>query len=116
MSLYENLKDFMDAQVDNGLGDSIRYEINGAPVEGAPGVFTVPGFIFDFADDGSGFGAVESGRQRWRMKIRKTSIPERPSLKHVVKSPKLDGSYRPASNSLIDGGDYWIADLQKAPA
>lgn len=121
MSLFEDLKPFMDAQVDAGLGDSITYKINGVPVEqaDAPGVTTIPAFLIDLVDDGGGFGAggtVQAGQLRWQLKIKKDLLPERPSMKHRVTSPLLDGPYRPVGNNPTDGGAYWIADLQKAPA
>lgn len=104
----------MDAQVDNGLGDSIEYRINGVVVADA----TVA-FLLDYNDDGGGIGlsgTVQPMSHRWQLKIRKSLLPERPRLKHVITAPKLDGPYRPAANNPIDGGDYWIVDLQKAPA
>jgi hypothetical protein len=103
----------MDAQVDDRLGDSITYEINGVPVVGA-----TTAFLLDYADDGGGMGlggTVAPLGHRWQLKIKKSLLPERPSLKHIVTAAKLDGPYRPAANNLIDGGDYWIVDLQKAP-
>lgn len=113
MSLFEDLKPFMDAQVDDGLGDSIIYKIAGEIVETAP-----TAFLIEISDDGAYFGeagGIQAGEVRWRMKIRKLALPERPSMRHEVTAAKLDGRYRPAANNPIDGGDYWIVDLQKAP-
>jgi hypothetical protein len=111
----------MDAQVDNGLGDSITYWIGGVRVEPEPGVFTFPAFLIDYADDGGGVGlngTVSPLATRWQLKIRKDALPGnvRPSLAHKITAAKLDGPYRPAANNPIDGGDYWICDLQKVPA
>lgn len=115
MSLFEDLKPMLDATVDDVIGDSITYKINGAVVETA-----ATAFLIDQVDDGGGFGGVQGAIQplahRWQLKIRKDALPERPSLKHLITAPKLDGPYRPAANNPIDGGDYWIVDLQKAPA
>lgn len=115
MSLFETIKPIMDAQVDDCLGDSITYKINGTPLERAPGDPTVPGFIIDYADDGSLVDVVQPLASRWRLKIRKDVLPARPSMTHVVQATKLDGSYRPVGNTLIDGGAYWICDLQRVP-
>jgi len=116
VSLYEGLKPFMDAQVDDGLGDSITYKINGVPLERAPGDPTIPGFISDFADDGGLYESVQPLAHRWRLKVRKDLLPHRPSMKDIVENPKLDGPYRPGPDNSIDGGAYWIVDLQRAPA
>lgn len=118
MTLYEDIKPFMDAQVDDGLGDSITYRINGVPVKETPDATsdTITAFLIDLSDDGGLLEPVQPLAHRWQLKIRKAVLPQRPSMKHIVTAAKLDGNYRPMSNNPIDGGAYWIVDLQKAPA
>lgn len=110
MSLFEDLKPMLDAQVDTRLGDSISYKIDNVVVGTA-----TTAFLELLADDGGSIAGIQPLVHRWRLKIRKSALPVRPSMKHIVEAAKLDGRYRPAANNPIDGGDYWIVDLQKAP-
>lgn len=108
------MKPILDAQVDNRLGDSITYKIDGVPVE-LDSSSILPAFLTFIGDDG-GFDGLSPLQSRWRLKIRKSLLPVRPAAKHVITAAKLDGPYRPGANVPADGGDYWLVDLQKAPA
>jgi hypothetical protein len=107
----------MDAQVDNRLGDSIIYKVNGTPVERAPGDPTIPGFLILFGDDGGVIADVRPQIERWRLKVHKRFVPAGgPSMRHTVDSPKLDSiTHRPTASNADSDGDYWYVDLQKAP-
>jgi hypothetical protein len=107
----------MDAQVDNHLGDSITYSINGVPVERAPGNPTVPAFLSFYGDDGGMTESINPQIQRWRLKINRKYLPAGgPSMRHLIESPKLGAiRYRPMAANAESDGEYWICDLQPAP-
>lgn len=108
----------MDAQVDDVLGDSITYEIEGTPLERTDGDPTVPGFLGLFSDDGGLIEGITPQQQRWQLKIAVGWLPTGPSLKHIVKAARLGAGirYRPGPSVKTEDGRYWIIDLQKAPA
>lgn len=115
MSVYEQLKPAMDDRVDADLGDSITYLIAGVPVESAPGVTTIPCFLL-LQNDMGGMDAFNPHMQRWQCKIHKSYLPGRPSPRHRIRSPRLQGDYRPAADVEGEHGDYWLFDIQKAAA
>jgi hypothetical protein len=107
----------MDAQVDSRLGDSITYIVDGAPLESAPGVPTIPGYIILVNADGSFAGTLERfnpHQHRWKCKVHKRFLPGLPDIRHRIEHSKLDATYRPAADTLDDDGDYYLFDLQKA--
>ena len=106
----------MDAQVDNHLGDSITYNVNGVPVERAPGDPTIPAFLMLMSDDGGLTDQITPGLERWQLKVAKRFVPVRPSLRDSVEHAKLGSRMRVAANTAVDDGDYWLCELQKAPA
>lgn len=114
MTAYENMKATMDAQVDKHLGDSIQYRRDGELIvhEGSD---VLPAFIQNLSDEG-GFDTLTPVMNRWRLKIRKSLLPSAPKQSDKITSAKLAGTYRPGADVPTDNGDYWLVDLQKAPA
>lgn len=109
----------MDAQVDEHLGDSITYKIDGVPLARRDGDPTVPGFLGLFSDDGALIEGITPQQLRWQLKIAVTWLPANgPSMRHTVSAPGLGNNmvYRPGPSTKTEDGRYWIIDLQKAPA
>lgn len=107
----------MDAQVDFHLGDSITYIVEGAPLESAPGVPTIPGFINLVNADGSSAGTLQGfnpHEHRWTCKVHKQFLPDGPDIRHRIQHSKLPGLQRPAADTIDDDGSYWLFDLQAA--
>lgn len=102
----------MDARVDADLGDSISYRTGAAlpPLESAPGKPTIPAFLILRNSE------VDLGRPPiWTCKVHRSFLPGLPATTHRIDHPKLDGvTYRPATDTLDDDGDYYLFDLQKA--
>lgn len=115
-SVFEQLKPLLDAQVDNGLSDSITYKVDGVPIERAPGDPTIPGFLNFEADDGGLIEGITPQVMRWRLKVPAQYLPAGgPSMAHTIESPKLDGVYRPGPSNKSNDGTHWLCDLQRAP-
>lgn len=117
MTVYEDRKAQMDAQVDRHLGDTITYIVDGAPLESTPGVPGIPGFILLVNADGSFAGTLQGfnpHEQRWKCKVHKRYLPDGPDIRHRIQNRKLTGTYRPAADTIDDDGDYFLFDLQKA--
>ena len=112
MSLWESLKPMMDAQVDNGLGDSISYVPEGASVPlGENGI--IHGFILMWGDECRGDG-IDPAMIRWYAKIKKTLLPHRPKKGDRLTCAKLGATpYQPMASNHADTGDYWIFDIAR---
>lgn len=113
---YEALKPVMDAHVDADLGDSITFRLTAAsaPLQRAPGVPTIPGFINLYNPEG-GIPGMTPHTARWSCKVHKSFLPDGPSIHNRIAHPKLGGvTMRPATDTLDDSGDYYLFDLQAA--
>lgn len=112
MSLWEAYKPMMDAQVDNGLGDSISYVPEGASEPlGDNGI--IHGFISMWGD-GGGADGIDPAAIRWFAKIKKTHLPHRPKRGDRLTAAKLGGTpYQPQASNHMDNGDYWIFDIAR---
>lgn len=108
----------MDAQVDEHLGDSITYKIDGVALERTEGDPTVPGFLGLFSDDGALIEGITPQQMRWQLKIAVTWLPPTgPSMRHVITAQRLGMvNHRPGPSTKTEDGRYWIIDLQRAPA
>lgn len=107
----------MDAQVDRHLGDSITYIVAGVPLESAPGVPTIPGFVNLVNADGSSAGTlqgVDPQEHRWTCKVHKRFLPDGPDIRHRIQHGRLPAVMRPATDTIDDDGSYWLFDLQAA--
>ena len=103
----------MDARVDNHLGDSISYSINGVPLEDEAGNPTVPGFL-NLEADGLSMDGITSVPTRWTLKLAKQYLPAGPKMQHRVTAAKLDNLiYRPGAFVSSADGAYWLMDLQR---
>lgn len=109
MTLFEQYMPLVNAGVDANLGDSLTYET-------APGVplANAIGFVTTSADE-TVIDGISPLRQRWSLKISKALLPAGPSTEHRFTCAKLGGViYRPTARVPIDGGDYWLTEIQKA--
>jgi hypothetical protein len=103
---YATLAAKMDAQVDNRLGDSISYKR-----EEDADYLTVKAFLVFDAADSVGYAPRDPVRQIVRLKIAKSV--RTPKMSDRIRSPLLDGTYRPINGTPLTAGRYWLADLQK---
>lgn len=108
MSDWDVASEKMDEDVDARLSDTINYSTDeGASYE------EIAGYVLPFAE-GLGLGPIDAPLgSRYRVKIRKTLIPE-PHRTHRLRHRLLgDATYRPAGSDPDDQGRYWIFDVQK---
>lgn len=107
MSLWEQMKPMMDAQVDNGLGNSISYTPEGEQAR------VVQGFIIMYGDPG-GMDGIDPANIRWYAKIKKDLLPHRPRKgDRLTAAPLRNRPYQPQASQHDEGGDYWIFDIAK---
>lgn len=114
MTPFEQLMPTVNAEVETNLGDSLippygKYET-------APGVqlANAVGFVTFSGDEGL-IDGVQPLRQRWYLKISKRLLPDGPRQEHRLTCQRLGGVvYRPVPRVPVDGGDSWLAELQKA--
>ena len=107
MSDWDNYSALMDEEVDARLADTIPYD-SGA------GFVDIPGYVIPFGEGLGLDGLDPSLGTRWRVKVRKSLVPD-PSRDHRLTHHKLGaGIWRPSGEDPEDQGRYWIFDIQKA--
>ena len=98
----------MDAGVDDYLGDSISYAVDGVNYA------TITGFLID-PHDKYALDGVQPTRSRWQMKVHRTKLPDGPKKAHRIMHPRLGVlPFRPAADTISDTGDYFLFDIIKA--
>lgn len=103
----------MDADVDPGVGDSISYRTaaNLPPLESSAGAGTIPAFLILRTPEQDLAGRPAT----WTLKVHKRFLAGPPEPRNRIDHAKLDGvTYRPATDTIDDDGDYYRMDLQKA--
>ena len=110
MSDWDTHSAVMDEVVDERLGDTISYSLDGV-------TFTdLKGFVLPFGESIGLDGIDPTLGTRWRGKIRKTLVAE-PLGSHRLRHPKLGAdTWRPAADDPENQGRYWLFDIQKVSA
>lgn len=104
---FADLRSRMNRSVDDRLGETISYAVNGT-------AFTdVKGFVF-LPDEDDGDGQIDTTTGHYRCKIRKDLIPE-PLSTHRMRCVDILGNtvWRPTTGRLTRDGQHRIFNIQK---
>lgn len=101
-----------DAQIDDGLGDTIEFAADGVAYVSMQCFVFPPGAEADIS-----FAPIDPLSGKPRILVAMAKIAE-PSLAHRFKVPQLADPavtlWRPENWTKVRGGRYWIMDIQKA--
>ena len=108
---FDDAVEIVDQKADERLGNSVEYSTDAG---GTYPVIKAYVIVAAEAMDGNGeFGNLDPINHGDRLKVKKTIVPV-PDKSHIVRHPKLPAPMRPENWQSVEGGRYWMIDLQKA--
>ena len=107
MNDLESLTPAMDDAIDNILGESITYRVNGGPP-------IYPKAHVNYGDAPQDLGAGVAIEQDITLSIRKISLPTMPNSSDRITLGKRPGKvFKPVNPSDDDSGYHWIVKLRE---
>mgnify|MGYP001077238490 CR=1 FL=1 len=99
----------LDEKTNERLGNSVGYSSD----DGATFPIIKAFVLIGAEGENTEFGNLDPLNHGDRLKVAKAIVPV-PSKDHIVRHAKLPGDMRPEQWQTVEGGRYWLIDLQKA--